>query len=277
MNFMKCVRVPSCRYMTLQPTKRAPWSAMALIVRSSLVARRGEAGNDRRHQHAGVDACVDQLADRAQPLQRMRGARLEGPPGVFVDGRHAHVDGARRGARQSRSTSRSRTTIGPLVMRPIGVRARASASIDAARQLVVPFDRLVRIGGRAERDVLARPRRSVELARQHVDEVRLHQDDRRELVVGVHLELHVIAAREAVMAAVRAPAVRIERPLERHPFDAVQRRPAGDFLIPCVVGTTFRLGQRRGPAFLDAISDLPRGRIPSANIEKDEGLRMTFA
>ena len=35
MNFMKCVRVPSCRYITLQPTKRAPWSAMALIVRSS--------------------------------------------------------------------------------------------------------------------------------------------------------------------------------------------------------------------------------------------------
>ena len=37
MNFMKCVRVPSCRYITLQPTKRAPWSAIALIVRSSLV------------------------------------------------------------------------------------------------------------------------------------------------------------------------------------------------------------------------------------------------
>ena len=35
MNFMKCVRVPSCRYMTLHPTKRAPWSAMALIVRST--------------------------------------------------------------------------------------------------------------------------------------------------------------------------------------------------------------------------------------------------
>ena len=35
MNFMKCVRVPSCRYITLQPTKRAPWSAIAFTVRSS--------------------------------------------------------------------------------------------------------------------------------------------------------------------------------------------------------------------------------------------------
>ena len=33
---MKCVRVPSSRNMTLVPQKRAPWSAIALTVRSSL-------------------------------------------------------------------------------------------------------------------------------------------------------------------------------------------------------------------------------------------------
>ena len=33
---MKCARVPSSRNMTLQPTKRAPWSAIALMVRSIL-------------------------------------------------------------------------------------------------------------------------------------------------------------------------------------------------------------------------------------------------
>ena len=32
---MKCDRVPSCRYITLQPTKRAPWSAIDFTVRSS--------------------------------------------------------------------------------------------------------------------------------------------------------------------------------------------------------------------------------------------------
>ena len=124
---MKCVRVPSCRYITLQPTNRAPWSAIALTVRSSL--RRDERSrDDRRHEHAGVDAGVDQLAHGAQPLQRMRGARLEGAPRVLVDRRHAHVDRAARGARVLGRTSRSRTTIGPFVTSPIGVRARASAS-----------------------------------------------------------------------------------------------------------------------------------------------------
>jgi hypothetical protein len=72
----------------------------------------------------------------------------------------------------------------------------------------VPFDRLIRIGGGAERHEFARPRRPIELARQHVHEVLLHQDHRRELIVGIHLELHVIAAREAVVAAVRAAAIR---------------------------------------------------------------------
>ena len=72
-NFMKWSRVPSCRYITLQPTKRAPWSAIALIVRSSLRARRGEAGHDRRHQHAGVDAGVD--AARAPRAAAAAGAR----------------------------------------------------------------------------------------------------------------------------------------------------------------------------------------------------------
>ena len=54
---------------------------------------------------------------------------------------------------------------------------------------------------------------------QHLDEVRLHEDDRRELVVRAQLELRVVAARVAVVAAVRAAAIRIQRPLERHPLD----------------------------------------------------------
>jgi hypothetical protein len=67
-------------------------------------------------------------------------------------------------------------------------------------------------------DVLARPRRAIQLAREHADDVLLDEDDRRELVARVHLELRVIAAREAVVAAVRAAAIRVQRPLERHPL-----------------------------------------------------------
>ena len=216
MNFMKCVRVPSCRYITLQPTKRAPWSAIALIVRSSFERDEEKPGTIGRHQHAGVDAGVDELADGAQPLQRVRGARFERPPRVLVDGRHAHVDRAAGGARQVAehvAIADDHRSLRDEADRRSSARQRLER---AARQPVVPFDRLIRIGRRAEGDVLARPRRPIELAREHLDEVALHENHRRELVVGVHLELHVVAAREAVVAAVRAAAIRIERPVERH-------------------------------------------------------------
>ena len=36
---------------------------------------------------------------------------------------------------------------------------------------------------------------------------------------AVHFELHVVAAGEAVVAAVRAAAIRVQGPLERHPLD----------------------------------------------------------
>ena len=86
----------------------------------------------------------------------------------------------------------------------------------------------------------------------------LDENHRRELVVGVHLELHVIAAGEAVVAAVRAAAVRIQRPVERHALDAVQRRAAGDFLIAGLVGARFRLGERGGAAVLSRVSAIRR-------------------
>ena len=56
----------------------------------------------------------------------------------------------------------------------------------------------------------------------------------------------VVAAREAVVAAVRAAAVGVERPVEeRHALDAVQRGAAGDFLVAGLVGAELRFGQGR--------------------------------
>ena len=89
---------------------------------------RREARDDGRHQHAGVDAGVAQLAHGAQTLQRMRGAGLERAPRVLVDRRHAHADRAAARRRvSSASTSSSRTTIGPFVTIPTGVRPASSA------------------------------------------------------------------------------------------------------------------------------------------------------
>ena len=142
---------------------------------------------------------------------------------------------------------------------PIGLRAREQRLDRAARQLVVPFDRLIAVGGGADRDVARRSRTAASSSRvEHVDEVLLDEDDRRELVVGVHLELGVVAARVAVVAAVRAAAIGIEGPLERHPLDAVQRRAAGDLLIARLIGPPLRLGQRGGAAVLHRLGDVAR-------------------
>ena len=72
------------------------------------------------------------------------------------------------------------------------------------------FDRLVGIRRRAECHQLARPGRPAELARQYLDEVGFHQDDRGELIAGIQLELPMVASREAGVAPVRAAAVRVE-------------------------------------------------------------------
>src|SRR5690348_2902257 len=95
----------------------------------------------------------------------------------------------------------------------------------------MPFDWLIWVGRRAERDLFTRPGRAIELTTKDLDEVALHQNDRREVVVGIHLELDVVASREAVVATMRTAAVRVQRPLKRHTVHAVQSRPASHFLV----------------------------------------------
>src|SRR5262249_37618962 len=87
--------------------------------------------------------------------------------------------------------------------------------------------RLVRIGGRSDGDVVLLPAAPGELAPEHVGDVDLHANGAAVLVarraVGPPLEGADVTER----AAVRAAHVRVERPLERHALDAVQRRLAG--------------------------------------------------
>ena len=149
--------------------------------------------------------------------------------------------------------------------RRVGVAAGLEA---AAGEGVAAFDRLIGIGGGAERDLLAGPRRPGQLAPQHRDEVRLHEDDRGEVVAGAELELVLVAPGEAVVAAVGAAAVRVQRPAERHALDAVQRRAAMDLLVGGVVGALHRVGQRRDAAVLHQGGDVARGRTGVAEVEQ---------
>ena len=176
-------------------------------------------------------------------------------PRVLVHRRHAHVDRAAGGARlllKHVDVPDDHRSFGHETDRRPAARQRLDG---LARQLVVPFDRLIRIGRGADRDLLPCPRRPIQLAPEHVDDVVLDENDRRELVVGVHLELHVIAPGETVMTAVRAAAIRVQRPAERHALDAVQRRPAGDFLIAGLVGARFGFSERGGAAAFHGVRD----------------------
>ena len=149
--------------------------------------------------------------------------------------------------------------------RPLGDNADRRRGIaqrfeHASRQLVGALDRLVGIGGRAESDRLLHPGGLGQLAPQHLDEVGLHEDDGREVIARIQLELGLILAREAVVTAVRAAAIGIERPLEeRHALHPVERRAAADLLVGRGVAATPGVGQRLEAAVLHQPGDVPGG------------------
>src|SRR5262245_53427027 len=119
----------------------------------------------------------------------MRGAGLERVPDLFIDTGHA----------DDNVTFSSRRQVCEHILvandhRSFGHDARGVAMLterfeDAARDLVGPFDRLVTVGGGAECRELTFPRWLRELPPEHRDEVRLYQNDRRELIVRAELEL----------------------------------------------------------------------------------------
>lgn len=163
----------------------------------------------------------------AQSLGRRRGARFEGAPCFLVHGGDAEVDAALRGGGQRLQhidIAHDHRAFGNDADRC----ARGGKRFDrTAREAVVSFDGLVGIGGGAERDLLPGPGRLRQFPPQHGDEVGLHEDDGGEIVTRAKLELRLVAAREAVVAAVRAAAVRIQRPAERHALHLVQGRARG--------------------------------------------------
>ena len=65
-----------------------------------------------------------------------------------------------------------------------------------------------------------------------------------------------------------AAAIRIQRPFERHPFDAIERGSAADFLVSGGVRAPDRFGQRFGAADFNEVGDLPRRGFGFAEIEE---------
>ena len=145
MNFMKCVARAVLQVHDVAADEPRAVIGDRLDGAFELGARRREAGDDRLHQHAGVDAGVDQLAHRAQPLQRVRRARARAAATRL---RRPSARSCRRCTARRRASSREHVAVAhdhrALGDEPDRRCARAgSASIGAARQLVVPFDRLV--------------------------------------------------------------------------------------------------------------------------------------
>ena len=128
---------------------------------------------------------------------------------------------------------------------PTGVRPATSALSDAARQLVVPFDRLIGIGGGAERDASSRVHDGLSSSRASTSaKFTLTKISDENSSSGPELELRLIAAGEAVVAPVRASAIGIQRPVEGHALHRIQRGSARDFLVARLVGAALRLVQR---------------------------------
>ena len=125
-------------------------------------------GQDRRHPDAGLHAGLDELGQRTEALAGRSGARLRPPPDLHVERRdrerHAHVCALRRldehveVAHDHRPARDDRERV-----------RRGGEHLEAgAGQLVAALGRLVRIGGGADRDPFALPRRPGELAPQHL-------------------------------------------------------------------------------------------------------------
>ena len=190
-------------------------------------------GQDRRHPDAGLR----RRRRRAPSAPRAAGAG-EGfrarcaarPP------RRASAPRRRRRPRRvdaaSTRTSRSRTIIGLRVIRLNGFDGVAERLEAAAGQPVAALGRLVRVGGRADRDGLAA---ATTAARARVRSTSatfdLHPDRAPVAVVGRPVGPQLEGAHVAERAAVGAAHVRVQRPAEAHPLDAVQRAPAGLFAI----------------------------------------------
>ena len=129
-----------------------------------------------------------------------------------------------------------------------GIREVAHRLPDPAHELVAALDPLVRVGVRAQRDVLALPRRPPELDAQELRHVDLDDDLPLEVLAGVEIQVGMGGASEAVCAGMRASSIGVDRPPERHPRTLrhlIQRRAC----LHLVEADSERLGRIERPHY----------------------------
>src|SRR4029434_8378693 len=95
-------------------------------------------------------------------------ARFEKPPGFFVDGRNAHVNGASARVADVEQDVPISDDHRPFRHETNRRPSRCERFEAPSRQLVVPFNRLVRIGGGGGGGELAGPRRATEVSGETV-------------------------------------------------------------------------------------------------------------
>src|SRR5262249_61043201 len=106
--------------------------------------------------------------------------------------------------------------------------ARAPQAREArARRRVSPLGGLVRIRGRADRDRAAAPGPAGKFDPEDLRDVHLAPDRAAVVVAGRAVGPPLECPHVAERAALSAPHVLVERPLERHALAAVARRAAG--------------------------------------------------
>ncbi len=203
-------------------TPRAPAFGRALDDMLDLVI--GDRRDDRRDRHEHRDARIGQPPHRGQPALGVRRARLDGhrDPAVERGHRHRHRrQPLRRHRREQVDVAHHAVGLGGDGQRMVGLGQHLDA---AARDPPIALDRLIGIGVGPERDrpadiaalrqLLAQQHRRVGLGEQLALEI----EPRRQIVIGVG------RPREAIDAAMLAPAIRVDRAVEAD----VGRLVAGD-------------------------------------------------
>ena len=203
-----------CSGMTVTPVAPAAAIAPSAASRSALPV--GQPGQHRRQEDPAGQPGVRDRPHQVEPGPRGRHARLERGVQVVVPDGHRHPETDRDtagGLRQQRDVPAQQGAFRQDGERRARVRQGAD---DAGHELVAALGPLVRVGVRAQRDVLVLPGRSSQLFAQHVDEVGLDDDLAVEVVTGVQFQPFMRFTSKAINARMTASAIWIDGIREWH-------------------------------------------------------------
>ncbi len=173
-----------------------------------------DGGNQRRGHHRDRNASLRQCLDGRQAIRGRRGTRLH-------DAMQVRVERRDREGHARRVELRQLTEIVDVARNELILRDQRHRIAElgqhreaAARDLQLPFHRLIWISDAADHDRLRLPRLLHQLLPQQLGRVLLHDDLRLEIEACGEAEVLVGGTGIAVDAAVLATAVRIETRIE---------------------------------------------------------------